>query len=135
MSLFKILSPHPFAIRRRAEIECEIDEELRFHLEMRTQENIDAGMTGDEARQDAVKRFGDLKRIKAICQKIKRENSDGLKALRLLLWVVMGIGLSLRLTASVHEVKPIGNILVMIALLSRLLLYVRSMRPDKYTGC
>lgn len=135
MPLFKILSPHPFAIRRRAEIGCEIDEELRFHLEMRTQENINAGMTSDEAQQDAVKRFGDLERIKLSCQKIKRENGNGLKALKLLLWVVVGIGLSLRLVASVHEIRPIGNTLVMIAILSRLLIYARSMRPDKYTGC
>src|SRR3954469_15702054 len=39
-------------------IDDEIDEEVRFHLEMRTDENIRAGMAPEEARREAERRFG-----------------------------------------------------------------------------
>jgi putative ABC transport system permease protein len=42
----------------------EIDEEARFHIEMRIEENIRRGMSPDEARRDAERRFGNLTRMK-----------------------------------------------------------------------
>src|SRR5689334_4288338 len=36
------------------------DEEARFHLEQRTDENIRRGMSTDEARREAHKRFGSV---------------------------------------------------------------------------
>jgi len=39
-------------------LEREVDEELRSHIEMRTQDNIAAGMPPQEARYDAQRRFG-----------------------------------------------------------------------------
>jgi len=36
----------------------ELDEELQFHIESSIRANIDAGMTPDEARRDALRRFG-----------------------------------------------------------------------------
>ena len=38
----------------------EIDEEMRFHIEMRTEENIRAGMPPEEARREAERCFGGL---------------------------------------------------------------------------
>ncbi len=43
---------------QRDELSKELDEELQFHLDARARDNIDAGMTADEARNDARKRFG-----------------------------------------------------------------------------
>jgi len=43
---------------RRLQIEREIDAELQAHIEMRTEENIAAGMSREEARRDARVRFG-----------------------------------------------------------------------------
>ncbi len=43
---------------RRSHLEEEIDAELRSHIEMRTADNISAGMSPEEARRDAVLRFG-----------------------------------------------------------------------------
>jgi hypothetical protein len=49
----------------RAEtIHREIDEEARFHIEMRIDENLRRGMSPEEARQDAERRFGNLTRMK-----------------------------------------------------------------------
>ena len=43
---------------RRRDLNAEIDEELQFHIESRIQDNIADGMSPDEARRDALSRFG-----------------------------------------------------------------------------
>jgi putative ABC transport system permease protein len=43
---------------RRRDLNAEIDEEFAFHIDARTQANMAAGMTDDEARRDALRRFG-----------------------------------------------------------------------------
>ena len=52
------------ALRDSDAVHREIDEEMRFHIEMRTEENLRRGMSPDEARRDAERRFGRLTRIK-----------------------------------------------------------------------
>jgi putative ABC transport system permease protein len=52
------------ALGQRGQIKQEIDEELRFHLEQRTAENIAAGMSPDEAAGAARKRFGNALAIR-----------------------------------------------------------------------
>jgi putative ABC transport system permease protein len=42
----------------RRDLNAEIDEELQFHLEARIRDNLAAGMTAEEARRDALRRFG-----------------------------------------------------------------------------
>lgn len=42
----------------RDQLDQEIDAELRSHIELRIEENIASGMTADEARRDALIRFG-----------------------------------------------------------------------------
>jgi putative ABC transport system permease protein len=49
----------------RAEtIHREIEEEARFHIEMRIDENMRRGMSPEDARQDAERRFGNPTRVK-----------------------------------------------------------------------
>ena len=48
--------------RRRAELELE--EEIRTHLELETQENIEAGMSPAEARAAARRAFGNVAQAK-----------------------------------------------------------------------
>jgi predicted permease len=45
-------------------LERELDEELRAHIEMRAQDNMAKGMTPEEARYDAQKRFGNSMLLK-----------------------------------------------------------------------
>ena len=45
-------------ILRPARVSDEIDEELRYHIHARIADNVAAGMSRDEARADAVRRFG-----------------------------------------------------------------------------
>ncbi|MGA2255998.1 MAG: permease prefix domain 1-containing protein [Thermoguttaceae bacterium] len=49
-------------------IEQEILDELEFHIGMRTLDNVAAGMSANEARQDALGRFGDFERIHKACR-------------------------------------------------------------------
>ena len=48
--------------RRREELE--MDEEVRFHIEMETKRNIQSGMSAEEARRVAVRNFGGVERHK-----------------------------------------------------------------------
>ncbi len=45
----------------------EIDEELRFHLEQRTAENVAKGMSSEHAAREARKRFGNLQSVREQC--------------------------------------------------------------------
>jgi len=54
------------------EIAREVETELRFHIEMRTRANIEAGMTPDEAQRTALQSFGDFANVKASCCEIRR---------------------------------------------------------------
>jgi len=75
---------------RRTTVEDELDEELRFHLEMQIQENIRGGMVRPAARGAAYEAFGGLDRIKEECRdarggrQIETLIQDGRFALRTL---------------------------------------------------
>jgi predicted permease len=51
--------------RRATDIEAELDEELRFHLDMRREEYEASGATPDEAGRRALRKFGDVSFIRA----------------------------------------------------------------------
>lgn len=52
----------------------EIDDELRFHLEQRTAENLATGMTPEEAARAARKRFGNLQSVREECRDRRSAN-------------------------------------------------------------
>ena len=56
------------ALLRKRELDAEMDEEMRSHIEMRTQANIAAGMKPDEARFAALRQFGWAETIKEECR-------------------------------------------------------------------
>src|SRR5579884_2661955 len=51
--------------RGRASVERAVDDELQFHFEMSLQNLIASGMTPEEARREATRRFGDVQRTRA----------------------------------------------------------------------
>jgi predicted permease len=53
----------------------EIDDELAFHLEMRTQEYLGAGLPPDRAREEARRRLGDLDAARRDCRRIAARRS------------------------------------------------------------
>jgi putative ABC transport system permease protein len=56
----------------RASVDDEVDAELGFHLEMRARELEALGMSARDAREAAVRRFGDIDRVNATCRAIGR---------------------------------------------------------------
>ncbi|HEX8561277.1 MAG TPA: ABC transporter permease [Pyrinomonadaceae bacterium] len=56
---------------RKKSVEREMEEELRFHLRMRAEENVRRGMTPDEAERAALRSFGQWARVKENCRDFK----------------------------------------------------------------
>src|SRR5919202_452644 len=54
-------------------VEREVDDELRFHFEMRIQELVAQGMTPERARAEAERSFGDVARWRERLQSIDGE--------------------------------------------------------------
>ena len=52
------------ALFRKVEVERELDDELRFHLEKETEQNLARGMSPDEARLAALRSFGGVEQVK-----------------------------------------------------------------------
>ena len=57
-----------FPWRTGGQIEHEVDAELRFHLDRRTEELVEQGMTPEAARREAVRQFGDLAYTREYCR-------------------------------------------------------------------
>lgn len=71
MFWLRLIYTRLYGFLRTDRVEQEMDEEMRFHLRMRTRENIEQGMTPDEAELEARRRFGNLGRIKDLGRDIK----------------------------------------------------------------
>src|SRR5512145_3351529 len=57
---------------RRAQVEQELDEELRYHVERQIEEHISKGMTEEEARYAALRAMGGVERRKEECRDVRR---------------------------------------------------------------
>lgn len=57
----------------RPPVRQEVDEELSFHVEMRVRELVASGLTVEEARAQAVRRFGDIEEVRAACRNLGEE--------------------------------------------------------------
>jgi putative ABC transport system permease protein len=71
MFWLRLIYTRLYGLLRKSRVEQEMEEELRFHLQMRTWENIEQGMKPDEAEQEARRRFGNLGLIKDLGRDIK----------------------------------------------------------------
>ena len=64
---------HKFRLRFRAlfhkeKLDAQMDDEMRSHIEMQTQENIEADMNPEQARYAALRQFGGVESIKETCR-------------------------------------------------------------------
>ena len=64
MARLKTLAARLRALWNNEAVHQDIDEELQIHIRMRTQENIERGMSPEDARRDAEQRFGNTAHIK-----------------------------------------------------------------------
>ena len=68
----------------RVPLDQEVDDEIAFHVEMRTRELIEGGMDPQTARQTAVRRMGDLSRIRRSMLNIGRKRD---REMSMALWL------------------------------------------------
>jgi putative ABC transport system permease protein len=59
---------------RREQIERELDEEMRYHLERKTEEYAAAGLSSDEARHAAIRAMDGIERHKEECRDMRKVN-------------------------------------------------------------
>ena len=59
---------------RRSDVEQELSEELRYHLEQKVREFMAAGLSPDEARRKALREFGGVEQSKENCRDARRVN-------------------------------------------------------------
>jgi macrolide transport system ATP-binding/permease protein len=71
MFWLRLIYSRLYGLLRKNRIEQEMDDEMRFHLLMRTRQNIERGMRPDEAELEARRRFGNVGRIKDQARDIK----------------------------------------------------------------
>src|SRR5688500_2107120 len=115
--------------RSRTKTALEVDEELRFHIEMLEGKYLQQGMPAAEAKTAAEKRFGELERVRKQCVDISKRKSLLRRMLKTSSIVVALIGLSIHILSPDQNIAHIGDTLIMIAISGRLLLYVRGLSP------
>src|SRR5215510_1426242 len=71
MFWLRLIYTRLYGLLRKNRIEQEMEDEMRFHLLMRTRDNIERGMRPDEAEREARRRFGNMSRIKDLARDIK----------------------------------------------------------------
>ena len=108
----------------------DVDEELQFHLEMLEERYARQGMPHTHAKAAALKRFGNLERIRQQCVDIRRRNSLVPRLLKSSSILIALTGVAIRTLNSDYRIARIGTMLITIAVMGRLLLYVRNRRDE-----
>jgi len=128
----KAVKERLFKPLNRAEIGREIEDELRLHLELLTEEHLQLDLPLAEARAAALKRFGDVERIKDECVEISRRHHPLILVLKSFLILVFLAGVLLRVFVAEYHVKHCADIMMAVGILGRLLLYARGLRPSSF---
>ena len=110
------------ALFQKKRLDREMDEEIRSHIEMKTQANIEAGMPPEEARHAALRNFGGMEQVKEICrdgrgigwiETLGQDTRFGLRQMRrnpgvtgiMVLILALGIGASTTLFSVVKAIS------------------------------
>src|SRR5258708_40329687 len=67
----RVLAARLRALRSGDAVERDIDEEMRFHLEMQARANVARGMEPQHANREALRVFGNLGHIKDVARDVR----------------------------------------------------------------
>jgi putative ABC transport system permease protein len=70
MNSFRLIWRRLLSLMRKGRLEREMDEEMRFHLEMQIEQNLAAGMAREEARHAAQRQFGNQTWLKEVSREM-----------------------------------------------------------------
>ena len=110
----------------------EIDEELRLHLDLLTEEHLQANLSPDDARDAALTHFGNVEIIKNQCARIKQRSSPVVRLMKLFLILVFFAGVFIRIFAPEYHLTRVGDVLMAVGILGRLWFYVRGLTPSTF---
>ena len=102
---------HPFRFpwRTRRSIAGDVDDEVRFHLDMRAEENVRRGMSPEEARREAERRFGRLTRIKEMGYEVRGGGNRGFEPERMVVCTLLFEGSAEEVAAQERSLYPIAS--------------------------
>ena len=110
-------------------IEREVEEELLFHLELLTEQHLQHADTLVEARASALRRFGNVEQVKDQCVEISKRKRPFTRALKSFLILTFLAGVFLCIFGTELHVFRVGQMLITVAVMGRLFLYVRGLKP------
>ena len=120
---------------RPDEMRCEVETELRFHIEMRTRANVEKGMRPDDAQRAALQSFGDFERVRNNCCEIRRSLPLDSTILRMGLHITIAVlaGLAALWAVNVphHNFTGVMRQLTAITVLTYLFIVVRRARSKR----
>jgi hypothetical protein len=122
----------PFRRLDSRRVHREIEAELQFHLELLTEEHCRQDIPWEQAQAKALERFGDVKQIRDECLKIARRNQPVVAALKWCFGFVFVAGVLVRIFGTDYHVTRVGDLLMEVGALARLLLYLRGKSPAKH---
>lgn len=109
----------------KSSIENDVDDELRFHLDMRAAEFERRGVTQTESEEMAKRRFGNVEKIRSECIRISARNSVLTWLLNMMFLLSLIIGLLLRSLVPQAQINRVGDVMMMIGGLGILLVYAK----------
>jgi hypothetical protein len=114
------------------QIKSEIDEELRFHLELLTQEHLQRDLSLADAKDAALRRFGNVEQVREQCEEISRRNHPAIRALKSSLILIVLSGVLVRILSTEPHVSHAGDVLIAVGVLGRFLVYLRGLSPASF---
>ena len=94
------------------DVETAIDDELRFHLEMRTEEKVRQGVPESDARKAALERFGDVATIHDALGSIDRDHARSERRRE----AVVDLGQDIAYALRVLLRKPLAAVVIVLCL-------------------
>src|SRR5919106_2378035 len=128
----KIAIANLFKNNNRKQIVFEVEDELQFHIEMLERKYVQDGMSAAAAKAAALRRFGSLEKAMKQCVDIRSRNSLVRRILKVSTIILALAGFSIRIISSNVKVDHVGDLLMMIAVAGRLLLYVRGLSRSAF---